>query len=82
MDDGLKFDDNSNASNSPKYENDLLFNSNNDATAANNDNDITTDNEGTEETTNRDSGYNSNRTNITITKDTDDYFIVEVDSTR
>jgi len=72
-DNGLEFNDNSNASNSPKYENDLLFDSNDDATM---------DNEGTEETTNRDSGYNSNWTNITITKDTNDYFIVEVNGTK
>jgi len=58
-DNGLKFNNNSDTSNSPKYENNLFFNSNNDTTA-NNDNDITIDNEGIEETTNYNSGYNSN----------------------
>jgi hypothetical protein len=76
MDDGLRFDDNSDASNSPKYENDLLFDSNDDV------DDVTPDDEGTDETANRDSGYNSDHTNITITEDTDDYFTVELDSTR
>jgi hypothetical protein len=75
-DDGLEFDDDSDAGDGPEYENDLLFDSDDD------DNDATTDDEGTEETADRDSGYNSDRTDVTMTKDTDDYFTVEVEGAR
>jgi hypothetical protein len=37
---------------------------------------------GTQEAADRDSGYNSDRTDVTITKDTDNYFTVEVNGAR
>jgi hypothetical protein len=77
-DDGLEFDDDSDAGDGPEYENDLLFDSDDDATAAADD-DAATDDEGTEATADRDSGYNSDRTDVTMTEDTDDCFTVEVD---
>jgi hypothetical protein len=63
-DDGLGFDDDSDAGDGPEYENDLLFDS---------------DDEGTDETADRDSGYSSDRTDVTMTEDTDDCFTVELD---
>ncbi len=73
-DDGLEFDDDSDASDGPEYENDVLFDSDDDDNAA-------TDDEGTEATADHDSGYNSDRTEVTMTEDTDDCFTVEVDGT-
>jgi hypothetical protein len=75
-DDGLVFDDDSDAGDGPEYENDLLFDSDDDVDDAD---DATPDDEGTDETADRDSGYNSDRTDVTMTEDTDDCFTVELD---
>lgn len=64
MDNGLKFNNDSDAGDGPEYENGLLFDS---------------DNEDTGETPDRDSGYNSDWTDVTMTEDTDDCSTVEVD---
>jgi hypothetical protein len=75
-DDGLGFDDDSDAGDGPEYENDLLFDSDDDVDDFD---DATPDDEGTDETADRDSGYNSDRTDVTMTEDTDDCFTVELD---
>jgi hypothetical protein len=74
-DDRPEFDDDSDTGNGPENENDLLFDSDNDS-----DDDVATAaEEGTEETCDRDSGYNSDRADITMTDDTDDCFTTVLD---
>ncbi|KAH8762781.1 hypothetical protein BGZ57DRAFT_857845 [Hyaloscypha finlandica] len=62
-DDSLEYDDNSNtSSSSPKYNDDILFDSNDDETT----NKDSLSNEGTDESTGRDSSYSSDGTDIAI----------------
>jgi hypothetical protein len=70
-DDGFEFDDDSDTGDSPEYESGLIFDSDDDVVAAND--------EGMEETADRNSSYNSDLTNVTVTKDADDCFTVQVD---
>jgi hypothetical protein len=74
-DDSLEYNDNSDTSDSPKYDDNLFFDSNDNKTA---DEDNMFD-ESTDESADRDSGYNSNRADIIMTEDTDDYYLIEVD---
>jgi hypothetical protein len=68
-------DDDSDAGDGPEYENDLLFDSDDDS----DDDAAAAADGGTEETADRNSGYNSDRTDITMTDDTDNCFTAEVD---
>jgi hypothetical protein len=73
----LEYNNNSNTSSSPKYNN-ILFDSNNNETTDENG----LSNKGTNESAGRNSGYSSNGTDITIIEDTNNYYPVEVNSTR
>jgi hypothetical protein len=66
-----KYNDNSNASNSLEYDDNCLFED--DDNAANKD---------TDENSYLDSGYGSDRTNVTITEDTANYYTAKVDKIR
>jgi hypothetical protein len=73
LDDGLEFDDDSDAGDGPEYHDDLLFDSDD-----NDNNDNNDDDEVTDESADRDSGYNSEETDVAMTENTDECYSVEV----
>jgi hypothetical protein len=77
-DNSLEYNDDSDAGGGPEYNDNLLFDSDNDETA---DEDGLSD-KGTDKSAGRNSGYSSDGTDITITEATDDCYPVEVDGTR
>jgi hypothetical protein len=68
-DNGLVYNDNSDANDSPEYNNDDTFDCDDDDLS----------DEGTNESASRDSGYSSDRTDVAMTADTDGRHLVEVD---
>ena len=71
-----KYNNNSDASNRPKSNNNVLFNS------KDNRSDDSTTNKDIDKYSSLDSGYNSNRTDVTITKDIDKCYITEINKSR
>ncbi|KAH8585353.1 hypothetical protein B0O99DRAFT_696587 [Bisporella sp. PMI_857] len=73
-----EYNDNSNAGNSPEYNDDLLFDSNDDETADENN----LFHESTNKKAGHNSGYSSDETDVIITKNTDDCYPVEVNGAK
>jgi hypothetical protein len=65
------YNNDSDTSDSPKYDNSDLFKDDNNAT-----------NEDIDETTNYNSGYNTNKIEVTIIEDIDSYYTTKIDKFR
>jgi hypothetical protein len=75
--DGLEYDNNSDAGDGPEYDDDDLFDYDNDDDDIADEDDLFDD--GTDESGDLDSGYITNRTDVTMTEDTDNCYATKID---
>jgi len=75
-DDEPEYDSDNDTGDGPRSDDDVLFDSEDDRS------DDGTTNEDIDESSALDSGYNSDRTDITITEDIDKYYMTEIDKSR